>query len=61
MIDRRLAAAAVASLLTGIALMVPFEHPLTYIGGIAGLFAFIVLGVFAIATPENLGRDGDDR
>jgi hypothetical protein len=56
----RLVAGALASLLIGIGLMVPFEHPLTYIGGVAGLFGFIVLGVFAVATPENLGRDGDE-
>ena len=58
--NRRLAAAALTSLILGVALMVPFEHTLTYLGGVACLFAFIVLGVFAIATPENLGAEPDE-
>jgi hypothetical protein len=45
-------------LLAGLALMIPFEATLTRVLGIAALFAFIVVGVFAIANPDFLERDG---
>jgi hypothetical protein len=43
----------------GVALMVPFESAITLALGVACLMASIVVGVFAIATPEYLGREDD--
>jgi hypothetical protein len=58
--DRRLTIAAVAAFVLGVGLMIPFEQTLTRVAGVLCLFAFIVLGVFAIASPESLGEDVDD-
>lgn len=55
MSERRLTFAAVAAFVLAVALMIPFEATVTRIAGVFCLFAFIVLGVFAIATPERLG------
>jgi threonine/homoserine efflux transporter RhtA len=44
----------------GVLLLVPFEHSVTLVLGIACLLAFVVWGVFLIATPEFLDGDGDD-
>jgi hypothetical protein len=52
---------AIASFVAGVVLMVGFDHTITRILGVAGLFAFIALGVFAIADPDVLGRDDDAR
>ena len=60
MINDRLLGIAVLALVAGVGLMVPFEHTLTFVGGVACLFAFIVLGVLAIATPEALGAESRD-
>jgi hypothetical protein len=46
-----------ALLVVGVALMVPFESTITRILGIAALIAFVVVGVFVIATPAFLDRD----
>jgi hypothetical protein len=46
-----------ALLLIGLALMIPFESTVTRILGVAALLAFVVAGVFAIATPDYLDRD----
>ena len=43
----------------GLVLMVAFEHPVTRVLGLLALFAFIVTGVFLIADPEFLGKEGD--
>jgi hypothetical protein len=48
-----------ALLACGLALMLPFEATLTRVLGIAFLFAFIVAGAFAIASPEFLERDDE--
>jgi hypothetical protein len=56
MSERRLTLAAVAAFVLGVALMIPFEATVTRILGVLCLFAFIVLGVFAIARPERLGE-----
>jgi hypothetical protein len=48
-------------LAAGLALMLPFEYTVTRVLGVVLMFAFIVLGVFAIATPEFLGGDDQDR
>ena len=55
--QRRLLAGAMAALVLGIVLMVPFEAVATRILGVASLFAFIVLGVFAIASPPWLSQN----
>jgi hypothetical protein len=54
--------AALVAGLAGLGLMVPFEGPLARTLGMACLFAFIVLGLFAVASPEYLGKppEGDD-
>jgi hypothetical protein len=48
-------------LVLGLALMIPFEATLTRILGVACLVAFVVVGLFALATPELVGGDDDDR
>ena len=55
--ERRLTIAAVAAFVAGVALMIPFEATITRILGVLCLFAFVVLGVFAIAQPERLAED----
>jgi len=40
-------------LVVGVLLMVPFESTITRVLGLASLIAFIVLGVFLIAAPED--------
>jgi len=44
-------------LLLGLALMIPFDAAVTRILGVACLVAFVVTGVFLIATPSYLGDD----
>jgi hypothetical protein len=44
----------------GVLVMVPFESPVTLTLGVLLLFASIVVGVFAIATPAFLSADRDD-
>jgi hypothetical protein len=56
-----LAIVALAALIAGYGLMIPFEAWFTRLLGVLALFAFVVAGVFAIATPALLERDGDDR
>jgi hypothetical protein len=46
-----------ALLVVGVGLMVPFESTITRILGVAALIAFVVVGVFVIATPPFLERD----
>jgi uncharacterized membrane protein YkgB len=58
-IDRRLLGFCVACFVLGSLVMLAFEAPLARIVGVALLFAFIVTGVFLVATPEFLGRDED--
>lgn len=57
MSERRLTVAAIVAFLAGVGLMIPFEHAVTLALGVAFLFAFIVLGVFALATPARLAED----
>jgi hypothetical protein len=50
----------VATLVAGalsLLLMIPFEAWFTRLLGVLALFAFIVLGVFAIASPSFLEDD----
>ena len=44
----------------GVGLMIPFEHPATLALGVACLFAFIVLGLFGLVTPERLSYEPVD-
>ncbi|HEY6737876.1 MAG TPA: hypothetical protein VI076_03430 [Actinopolymorphaceae bacterium] len=59
--ERRLLVAAGVSFVVGLALMLPFEAVVTRILGVAALFAFVVLGVFGLASPERLAARDDDR
>ena len=54
-------AAMMAGAGIGVPLMLIFDHPLTRIVGVLGLFAFIAAGVFAIASPEFLAADDEER
>jgi hypothetical protein len=52
--------AKVAAFVLGAGLLVAFEKALTLALGIVLLFAFIVLGLFTIASPEYLAREADE-
>jgi hypothetical protein len=49
----------VAALALGIGLMIPFDATVTRVLGMAFLVTFIVGGVFTIAEPGFLSKDGD--
>jgi hypothetical protein len=51
---------ALACLALGIVLMVPFDHTITRILGVAALMAFVVTGVFALAGPSRLAEEDDE-
>jgi hypothetical protein len=53
----RLAVATIACFVLGAGLLFPFEHTVTIAAGVALLLAFIVCGVFLLASPDRLGRD----
>jgi hypothetical protein len=48
---------ALGCFVAGVLLMIPFEFWLTRVLGVAALFAAIVIGVFAIATPGFLEEE----
>jgi hypothetical protein len=48
---------ALALFVLGAALLVPFEYPLTLVAGVLLLLAWIVVGAFAVASPERLAGD----
>ena len=52
----RLELAAIACFGLGAGLLFPFDKTFTIIPGVLLLLAFVVCGVFALATPERLGR-----
>jgi hypothetical protein len=54
----RLALATAACFVLGAGLLFPFEYTVTITAGIVLLLAFVVCGVFLLASPERLG-DGD--
>jgi hypothetical protein len=56
---RPLAVATLAALVVGVALVIVFDQPAPLAIGVLALVAFIVLGLFLVATPEFLGRDDD--
>ena len=53
----RLAVATVACFVLGSGLLFPFEYTATLIAGVVLLFAFIVCGVFLVASPDRLEGD----
>jgi hypothetical protein len=55
----RLEAAALACFVLGAVLLFPFEETLTILFGVLLLIASIVLGVFALASPERLSEGSD--
>jgi hypothetical protein len=55
-----LVAATLASFVLGAGLLVAFEKALTLAVGVILLLAFIVLGVFTIASPEYLALAPDE-
>lgn len=46
--------------LLGVALLVPFESPVTLTAGVLLLVCFVATGVALIASPEFVEGDGDD-
>jgi hypothetical protein len=44
----------------GVLLMVPFDSAITLTLGVLCLVGFVVTGLFAIASPEFLGRADDE-
>ena len=59
---RRPGPVSLGCFLLGCALMIPFEATITRVLGVVLLFAAVVIGVFAIATPDLLSaeRDGEE-
>jgi hypothetical protein len=57
---RPLAVATLAALVVGVTLVIVFDQPALLTIGVLALVAFIVLGLFLVATPELLGRDDDE-
>ena len=49
--------AALALFAAGAGLLFPFEYTLTLTAGVLLLLASIVVGAFALASPERLGGD----
>jgi hypothetical protein len=56
----RLAVATIVCGVLGAVLMVFFDAPVTRVLGVAGLFGFIVCGLFLIATPAMLSGTDDE-
>ena len=50
----RLTAATIACFVLGAGLLFPFDHTVTIALGVAFLLAFVVCGVFVLASPERL-------
>ena len=50
----RLALATVACFVLGAGLLFPFDSTLTILAGVVLLIAFVVCGVFLLASPERL-------
>ena len=56
----RLEIATVACFVLGAGLLFPFESTVTILLGVLLLAAFVVCGVFALATPDRLAGEPDD-
>ena len=52
----RLELATFACFVLGAGLLFPFDNTFTILPGVLLLFAFVVCGVFALASPERLAR-----
>jgi hypothetical protein len=50
----RLGFATIACFVLGAGLLFPFEHTVTIAAGVVLLLAFVVCGVFLLASPERL-------
>ena len=53
----RLELATAACFVLGAGLLFPFDRTFTIIPGVLLLLAFVVCGVFVLASPERLGGD----
>jgi hypothetical protein len=53
----RLELATGACFVLGAGLLFPFDSTFTIIAGVLLLLAFVVCGVFVLASPERLGGD----
>jgi hypothetical protein len=51
----RLTVVTIGCFVLGTGLLFPFEHTVTIAVGVAFLVAFVVCGVFLLASPERLG------
>jgi hypothetical protein len=51
----RLTVITIACFVLGAGLLFPFDHTVTITLGVVFLLAFIVCGVFVLASPERLG------
>ena len=56
----RLEIATAACFVLGAGLLFPFEHTLTILAGVLLLVAFVVCGVFVLASPDALADRPDD-
>lgn len=56
----RLEKAAAACLRLGAGLLFPFDSTLTILAGVLLLVAFVVCGLFVLASPEALAREPDE-
>jgi hypothetical protein len=53
----RLELATMTCFVLGAGLLFPFDSTFTIVPGVLLLIAFVVLGVFALASPERLSGD----
>lgn len=56
----RLEIAAIACFVLGAGLLFPFDSTVTILLGVLMLAAFVVCGVFVLASPEALARDPEE-
>jgi hypothetical protein len=56
----RLEIATAACFVLGAGLLFPFESTITILLGVLLLVAFVVCGVFVLASPEALAREPED-
>ncbi|MBA3261462.1 MAG: hypothetical protein H0T69_03085 [Thermoleophilaceae bacterium] len=56
----RLERATIACFILGAGLLFPFTSTFTIVTGVLALLAFVVCGVFVMASPERLGGDDPD-
>jgi hypothetical protein len=56
----RLEKAAAACFVLGAGLLFPFKSTFTILAGVLLLVAFVVCGMFVLASPEALGREPED-